>query len=812
MGACRLPLSPGRGRTAADIYGAMAGAMIKFHAGARLKGLEQYSSTEKACGAMAPILASAETRLKGPVPYMLAEEKVHAAMLPRKPIVHRVAGGPPVKKGRAAAIALNKEKKAWRLAREGAEAAKAARAAAGIEDCEADLEEEAVMAAPEPEGPNRIVSGVKMKLATFCKNQDICRLLDSIVMDCNVMVAEAYAFANLHVTRLLEDAKPVPKLDQSFYNSCLTAVTACGGNTFTSEMKETIKVFDALRPSGEKKINSVKLHDIRSELAIVMETMTSNHLWMNLAQRLSHHLALKYPHVTKALRKVVVQCVVVTPKLSLNKVDKLSLKTERGKELGEGRKRAIIAARELIATLRARCKVTVAGRGNELLPLYFDMMRHVEAAYAASRLEGVDAKRTAKLRKTRFSLLPNKRGFTVSSIPICGRALMGVLVRVKSPEGGFLAKVKGPDSGHDAAWRKHFNVNAVETRERAFRGSITTDGVSVGICMDREQAIVLSKTNSEWDAKRIKREKGPLPVMYGGVDPGYTDVVTVAHSSELRSPNGPDKSIPSKVTSYSSSRYAEESKQKSSNRLTATWNDDTSKEAASLLLDTDRSTSEGLSAFQRSYLAVFRTILQSRAKRGYRNLRFTRYVYKQKAVSSICDLIAPAGKYNVIAYGDWSGGNGSPIKRRWSGPQEDIKRELQRRRNVLYWSMWEYRTSVTCHETWRRLSNMRARTTKYDRDTKTMVLSAKRVSVHKVLHCRSSDGVKGRHGGGTWNRDANASRNMLMLMMLVVLGVERPKEFTPAVPVVRRDKQGTKDASPDAPATSLSITPLSTEG
>jgi hypothetical protein len=266
------------------------------------------------------------------------------------------------------------------------------------------------------------------------------------------------------------------------------------------------------------------------------------------------------------------------------------------------------------------------------------------------------------------------------------------------------------------------------------------------------------------------------------------------------------------VTSYSSSRYAEESKQKSSNRLTATWNQDTSEESASLLLDTNRSTSEGLSEFQRSYLAVFRTILRSRAKRGYRNLRFTRYVYKQKTVSAICDLIAPEGKYNVIAYGDWSGGNGSPMKRRWSGPQEDIKRELQRRRNVLYWSMWEYRTSVTCHETWRRLSNMRARSTKYDRVTKTMVLGEKRVSVHKVLHCRSSVGVKGRHGGGTWNRDANASRNMLMLMMLVVLGVERPKEFMPADSALRRAKQGTKDASPDAPATSLSIAPLSTEG
>ena len=34
-----------------------------------------------------------------------------------------------------------------------------------------------------------------------------------------------------------------------------------------------------------------------------------------------------------------------------------------------------------------------------------------------------------------------------------------------------------------------------------------------------------------------------------------------------------------------------------------------------------------------------------------------------------------------------------------------------------------------------------------------------------------------------------------MLLMLVVLGVERPKEFTPAVSAPRRRKQSTKGAS-----------------
>jgi hypothetical protein len=737
-------------------------------------------------------------------------------MFPRKPLVHERAEGARVKKGIRARIKKNADVKAWMLSIAAAEEAKAARVAAGVEDHVAELEEEAIMAAPKPSGPSTITSCVKMKLASLCKNPGICRLLSSIVMDCNVMVAEAYAFANLHFTRLLEAGKPVPKIDQSFYHSCLTAVTACGGATYTPEMVETIAAFDSLRPAGEAKVDSTKLHDIRSELATGMAAMATNHIWMNLAPRLSRYLALRYPTVNKQLRKVIVHCVAISPKEKLSKVDKLSLKTDKGNELSEAKKRAIIEAMDLISNLRQMCPMKstgVASRAHELLPLYFDMMRYIEAAYAASQTHDVDYKLKARLRKSRFSLLPNKNGFTVSSIPICGRALMGVLTRVRSADGLPLYKTKGKDADHDAAWRKHFNINAVETRERAFGGRISTDGVSVAIYMEREQACVLSKTNPEWDAKRIDKEKGSLPVLYGGVDPGVTDVVTVAHSATLQElKTGDDKSVPAKVSSFSASRYAEESKQKASNRRTAAWNNETSVQFEALSMDTDRSTSEGLEAFSKSYLSVFRTVLKHRAERGYRNLRFMRYVFKQRAVSAICDMVAPPGHYNVTAYGDWSGASGTPIKRRWCGPQEDIKRELQRRKNVLFWTMWEYRTSVTCHSTWKRLTNMKARSMKYDRATKTMALSEKRSSVHKVLHCRSSEGAKGRHGGGTWNRDANASRNMLMLMMLVVLGVERPKEFMPAVTAVRRAKQGTKDASPDVPATSLSIAPSSTEG
>jgi len=733
----------------------------------------------------------------------------YRAERPRAPLAHVRVQGDKLLKGKRAKIQFNKDVKAWSEAKKQVEASREARVAAGVEDFVDDLEEEAIMSAPKPEMPNVATSCVNRKLTTFCQNPAIRRQLNSFVMDSNIMVAEAYAFANLHVTRLLERGKSVPVIDQSFYHACMTAVTECGSD-HSDEMKESIKAFDALRPQGEAKVKSERIHDIREELAISMAAVASNHLWSNFESRLTKYLLIKYPDLTKKWREVVVDCVAVSPTKKLSTVPKLSLKTPKGKTMAEGTRSAIARSLDLITSLRTECPVKRVGvdcKAHTLLPLYYEILECVESAYATSKADATDRKQIARLRKARFSLLPNKNGFTVSSIPICGRALMAVLTSVTDRDGKKLAKIKGPDTGHDAAWRKHFNVNQVETRTRAFGGRISTDGVAVSIHLSREQANVLSKLNEEWDKGRIAREKGDLPVQYRGIDPGLNDVVTIASSRELKGlSKTDDKSVPATVTSYSASRYAERSMQKKSARLTAAWNRETEEEVKRLDFETDRSTSQGLSTFLASYLSVYRTLLAHRAKRGYRTARFMRYVFKQRTVSEICDLVAPRGAYNVVAYGDWRGLNGTPIKRRWAGPQEDIRRELQRRKNVLFWNMWEYKTSVTCHKTWRRLTNMRAQTTKFDRFSNRMIKTTERKSVHKVLHCRTSAGTKGCQGGGTWNRDANASRNMLMLMMLVVLGIDRPEEFKPAVTVERRVKQRKTSAS-STPATTLSSTP-----
>jgi hypothetical protein len=66
---------------------------------------------------------------------------------------------------------------------------------------------------------------VKMTLNQFCTGSHLIERIDEFVLNANRIMFEAYAFANLHVIRLLDRDKPIPKLDQSFFYDCCVFVS-----------------------------------------------------------------------------------------------------------------------------------------------------------------------------------------------------------------------------------------------------------------------------------------------------------------------------------------------------------------------------------------------------------------------------------------------------------------------------------------------------------------------------------------------------------------------------------------------------------
>ncbi len=682
-------------------------------------------------------------------------------------------------------------------------AAKAARAVKAAElEIDAEVEDAVISGVADAVDVNVATSCVKMKLASFCPDHRIRRLLGKVVREFNVVLAEAYAFANFHAIRTLENGASLDDIGPKFYDRCIKCVAACdtrGKDRVDVAMRTSAELFCGLRPPENEPADISWMNDIKSEIVISMATMAANHLRTNLASRIEGYLAWKEPSLSAKLRRTVATCVAVVPKLCLQDVAGLKVVRENGTPYAGRSLEAIELATALAKSMRSECPLTgpadklSSEKVSKMLPLYHRLLRETEAAYAAAKddealmSEDPDARKRAiktlrRRSRSRFTLLPLKSGFTSSSIPICTRAWVAMLRRIKDDNGTPVVPwttSRLSDDLNNSAWRRHCHVNGVETKSRRFGGRIATDGVSVTVVMQATQAFVRANPTGPCDQKTVAALAGDREVRYVGVDPGLSDVVTVV---------GED----GHADTYSSSRYYERSKVKLSNRRTNAWNEETV--ASSSRIDRSGDASSSDAPFYRTYLAQVRGLLIHRAERGYRNMRFMRYMFKQKAVSDIATMIAPKGVFTVVGFGDWSGPGGSPIKRRFCGPLQEIKRELGRRTEAcLLRSVWEYRTSKVCNVTRTELVNMVAESTSYDRKVGAKI-SKPRARVHKILHCQNSKGAPWLHGG-TWNRDINAARNILMLLTLEVRGAARPAEFMPAQLSTRRKAKRSAGAS-----------------
>ena len=621
----------------------------------------------------------------------------------------------------------------------------------------------------EPSQP-ATVRAVKMKLATFCTaGKKLTSQIESLALRTNRLLGEAYAFSNFHILRLMthnagslgKGETAIPKIDRSFFYRCLIAVSQSNAMpaTLGDAFKTSVEQFDKLR-SGTSMVKT----DIRewkqlvAELSIIMATMATNHLIVNLEPRLKAYLRWKYPQL-KGLWSCIANAVLLEPKKPIPSLFKRYIKRSK---CGE----AMQIATDLRLTLPLKGKKIFASIAHTTLPTYFTMLKDTEVELARRAAEpvpppGEKIKRLPRCRT--FSLLPLKGGYTMSNIPISGPTLLKLLRAAK------LTNFKGDGqqiTDFTPYWRKHFNLNAVETSTQTFRGCVTTDGYAVSVLING-----LSNANPPSPGAFVPPSTEDIKsgkALVNGIDPGFSDVFTATNNQ-------------GKTVHYSSAQYYHDAYFNHSARRTKRWNTDTDK----LVTAIPSGNTAILSSFKihvRAYILALPRLLEHRRTKGYRRMRFLRFVMRQKAIKKMCDIIAPPDEITYVGFGDWSGGGRSPISRRTSGPLNAIKRELQSRDNVRFDLTDEHLTSVTCHGCGQRLINMKAKSTKYknigDGKKEKYVTHSR---VHKVLHCKNSDSRSSGRCGTTWNRDVNASKNILLITIAKLTGVDRPAQFCRAV-------------------------------
>lgn len=627
------------------------------------------------------------------------------------------------------------------------------------------------------EDEGELPSIVKMKLNSFIENASLKQALRIMVRDFNFLLAEAYKFSNLHILRILSstEGSEVPKLDRNFFYRCLVAVGdgSPADGTLSEELLATRAIFDQLRPAEgrDPKINIKGKVQLLADLSIIMATMAKNHIWENLTDRLKRFLRWRYPQLRPFFRKII-DAVVERPQGSLDTI----LGVTNDQRLGARRQEALALAERFRVLCPIRRKKS---EPHKTLPLFLHILRETEEVMDARATQRAKGRKLKAFQGRLFSLLPTKHKFTVSYIPISNMTFLGVLKAIR------LEAFKGDGRDQDAKviWGKYCNLNAVETKERRFDTRLLTDGTAVSIQMAKPTALLCSirpREDEQWTPERIR---GILSGQDGGdtaaksrlsaYDPGFKDVFTGVTSD-------------GEVVRFSSAKYYEDAGYNRSQRRTDRWNRETEGVVGSIP-EGRTARMDRLIEHTRRYLEVVRGVILHRFERGYRSERFSRYINKRKVIEEMCDLIAPRDRFNIVGYGNWNGGKGTPISRRCAGPQQELKLALKNRANVAFLGIGERYTSCRCSTCHNKLVNMKAEETRKHRTGRredgeeVFERTVKMTRVHKVLHCRKSsqDGVslKTPHCGATWNRDINAAKNMMMLMMCYICGDPRPPAF-----------------------------------
>ena len=626
--------------------------------------------------------------------------------------------------------------------------------------------------------PTVSTSVVKMKLTQFCPNKQLRCKINSIVQDMNNLIGQGYAFANLHILKILNSCNEVlPKIDRSFYYRCLIAVSEnkCRTSTLNTSFLETKNIFDSLREPNTK-ISIIGHNQVVADLSISMATMATNHLWTNIVKRLTRFIRWSQPSIKPILRKKIISSVIFEPTKDIKSIfefksrtksKKKSLKDQEkdAKEILNNEKAKQVAI-ELRSYALLPSSLQCASRAHLLLPLYFHMLKQTEA----SKKLHEDKKK--KFGGRMFTLLPLKNGHTTNYIQFSS---MSLLTYLKSMN---LEKFKGDGRNVDAysILKKYFNVNLVETRHKKFANRIVTDGLVVSVVMNKKSNLECHvdcpcASTLKLLYQHTSLEKSNIEhVNVVSVDPGITDVVSTLDNFGTKK-------------SFSSAKYYEDAYFNKSRRLINKWNAETV-EMSSNILESKTSNLQTFCNFILSYMSNASKLIEHRMNKGYRNMRFMRYIHRNKTINNIVELIAPSNEFTVVGFGDWKGPNGTPIKRRCAGPLQEIKERLSKKENVVLLSIPEFNTSKTCSNCLNTLVNMKASSTKYRRNE-----NGERISyedgihkVHKVLHCRSSQ-ASIPCCGKTWNRDVNASINILNLTLRYMQGLERPEAF------VRKNKK-----------------------
>jgi len=588
---------------------------------------------------------------------------------------------------------------------------------------------------------------IKSSWKSFCKNNLLAdTIVEDILPKINTISFLSYKLLNYHFTRLLEENKPLPEIKQNlFYQACCMVSRLKYTKDTTDTTTELYKSFSQMK---EYITDALPARDYLclgyiTNLNKLQLTMTNNHLKLNFYNRFRKYLKLRTGETDNA---------VVYHWLK----DIYEVKYE-------GKNTFILYMREWLKYTPT--EANIVKHSNHFVKIYYSILKEFEK-YPETK--GV---RT-------FTLLPHKHGFTQSHITICNAGLENTLKYIANElkrannniDSGLDVK-KFAENSNDY-WKELFNITKYETKNKKFGYTILTDGKSVVLQM--RKPVKPEKTATQYTEQQYDN--------FLGIDPGIRALITSYDTND-------------KVIQVSTREYRRESKMIYACKKRENWYKRWEHYEEWKLIPTIKTSKT--SVMKEYFKYVFprlRIFTEFHIEKGFRNLNFTSYCRSKATLAKICERISGVTKKTkhmktLVGFGDYSQQHGL-VKSHPTTPILRLKKELRRYCKVV--DIDEYKTSKTCSSCNKEIVLYRNRIQR----KKMGVLEpiAKMTNIHSVIRCKHNECKL-----CCMDRDINASKNILGLLLNQYRGEERPVCFRPEKIAVKPRKSDKRAKACDSP-------------
>ncbi len=561
--------------------------------------------------------------------------------------------------------------------------------------------------------------------------QEIHLLLNKVASNVSRVSHEAYIFAEFHLLRLRREGLPWPEINQSFFKSCCVLVSLTKQGVRDSDLMLSMEEYFKLRPEGFKVPFNEYMSNVFSSLAQNMETMTENHVVMNIERRL-----LRQVRAEENLSKYDAERFIKSAMY-----DDLNMLT--------------------VGQYAFRAEVMYDPSNPELVKKNIGHFLNVLAGIQ----EYQDNLPPQTKGKKTFNLLPKKNGYvgsffliTETTLPVILKLLprdsQERIVRIlqsqcvlgdesyKYFESRLSCDAVFPDDFHQheershALWHVLFDVGKYETVTRKFTYKLATNGYGATVFLEKPRL-----------AEEV--EYDPLPRQFQGktligVDPGRIFVATTFDGMNTVQISNKEVRHDSKTTHR---------------RI---WGDGLRKMEPEYSLHLTKLPSLKTADLDKYKAAVRETLLHSEflfdfcEKRAFRAWRFKTARFAKKAYAKAAKKVIGGrpSKEVIVGFGDWSQQDGF-LKGSEKAGVKRLRREL-RAKNIKVVSIDEYRTSKVC-----------SACSHAEKHVENVLFNGRKS--HQVVHCSNSI------CNVVWQRDYNASRNIRQVLVTMLRREQRPE-------------------------------------